>query len=80
MVEKKKKEILTFRQVLQEMHAGISCGKAEFTVQSMGQTDTNSSDSFTTLSGFELGQGVSVSKIQFAAFKLHLRKIEVMNG
>lgn len=50
MVEKKEKkktkqpkEILTFREVPQEMHARISCGKAKFTIcnlQSM-VTDTH---------------------------------------
>lgn len=48
MVKKKPsklKEILTFREVLQKVHAGLACDKAGFTAESMRQTYTNSPDS-----------------------------------
>lgn len=33
--KKQPKEILTFREVPQEMHAGISLGKAKFTIYNL---------------------------------------------
>lgn len=61
---KKKKEII-FRLVLLEVHAMILRQKAEIDATDMHKQPCYSDDT-------AVGQGVSVSKVQFAAFRSHL--------